>query len=764
MKLKYIVISTFLASSTVFANQIKLCDKSNCFSIDPATLKVDLTTNSQNTPISAAQSEKEFKIISQSKQELVFDRDNIKADFKLDNNALNISFTNENKLTKTENKKIIFPVINKSDSFLLPMLEGRFIPTNDPKWIYYLTSTTSENDSLTGLANLSMQFLTAGFADLAIYYQINNPFDNNFWFTGKNKLGLNFSHTFNILNKDQPFGFTIKLLKNDPAIIADTYRKHKIAEGKFLTLAEKAKITPDVTKLYGAPFIYLWGDELIGSKHANWRKLHAFIKQQLVSKTNNPTKYFNSLLKKSSNNILEDFAKEKWVYPALEAQVDDALKSLITNPKLWNEKAFSSTKLNSIASSLIKEKSTPANIIKLNKNLIQSAYAKYIEPVKFWGNGVSLAMLNDLQSIGLKNAWLGLNDISDGVYHENVVKQAVDDGYLIGPYDSYHSLQQPGKGSWSTGIFHDKTLYTKAAVIKQNGDYETGFLSRGRSLNSSFAMPEVHLRLNDAINEDKTPFNSWFFDTDGAGDLNNDFSTEHPMNKIQDAQNRLDRMKWVAHKYGLVIGTEDGKDYIATVAAFGHGLVSQGIWDKDMRQNKNSKYYMGGYWSPDGIPGRYGKPTPLKPLLSYIYYNPTFEVPLFQMVYNNSIITSDHWEYATFKFPSEIKNNILKTFLYNYPPLLHLDMKAWSEQKSLLSKYLPIWSKWHKILVQQQMISFSYLSKDKLLQRTKFSDNITVIANFADTSKKYQKLSIPAKSIIILENGNIKQRFTATSF
>ncbi|MDE4953458.1 glycoside hydrolase, partial [Francisella tularensis subsp. holarctica] len=54
------------------------------------------------------------------------------------------------------------------------------------------------------------------------------------------------------------------------------------------------------------------------------------------------------------------------------------------------------------------------------------------------------------------------------------------------------------------------------------------------------------------------------------------------------------------------------------------------------------------------------------------------------MVYNNSIITSDHWEYNTFKFQSQIKNNILKTFLYNYPPLLHLDRAAWKQQKNLL--------------------------------------------------------------------------------
>lgn len=546
------------------------------------------------------------------------------------------------------------------------------------------------------------------------------------------------------------------MLKNDPTIIANTYRKHKIAQGEYVTLAEKAKIVPDVTKLYGAPFIYLWGDELIGNQNVNWHKLHVFIKQQLASKTDNPTKYFNTLLKQHSNNALEDFAKEKWVYPALEANVDDALKSLVTNPKLWNKKVFASVKLNSVASSLLKQKQTPATTIELNKNLIQSAYTMYIQPVKSWGNGVSLTMLADLQSIGLKNAWLGLNDVTDGIYHKNVVEQAVKDGYLIGPYDSYHSIQKPGRGSWSTGVFHDKDLYTDAAVINQDGKYKTGFLGRGHSLNSSFAMPEVKLRINDAIKLDKTPFNSWFFDTDGAGDLDNDFSRQHPMSKSQDAQNRLDRMLWAAKKYDLVVGTEDGKDYVVSVAVFAHGLVSQGIWDKDMRRNKSSKYYMGGYWSALGIPDRYGKPTPLKPLLSYIYYNPVFEVPLYQMVYNNSIITSDHWEYATFKFPSEVKNNILKTFLYNYPPLLHLDRKAWSEQKTVLSRYLPIWSKWHKILVQQQMTKFSYLNKDKLLQSTEFSNGVIVIANFANKTKRYQKINIPGKSVVILQEGNIK--------
>lgn len=142
MNLKYIVISTLLISTTAFSNTINLCEQNNCFLIDPATLKVDLKQNSLEFPISSAQSKQDFKITAQSKNELDFIRDNINIEFKLDNSGLNVNFTNNQNLTRLKNKTITFPIISRSKSFLLPMLEGWNIPTNDEKWIKYLTSTT----------------------------------------------------------------------------------------------------------------------------------------------------------------------------------------------------------------------------------------------------------------------------------------------------------------------------------------------------------------------------------------------------------------------------------------------------------------------------------------------------------------------------------------------------------------------------------------------------------------------------------------------
>lgn len=138
-------------SKLSFSNPINLCEQNNCFLIDPATLKVNLKQNSLEFPISSAQAKQDFKITTQSKNELDFIRDNISVNFKLDNNGLNVSFKNSKKLNREENKTITFPIISRSKSFLLPMLEGWDIPTNDQKWIKYLTSTTSEKAPLNAI-------------------------------------------------------------------------------------------------------------------------------------------------------------------------------------------------------------------------------------------------------------------------------------------------------------------------------------------------------------------------------------------------------------------------------------------------------------------------------------------------------------------------------------------------------------------------------------------------------------------------------------
>ncbi len=771
MKNIYLLLGLICCYTMSFAHTVPICYKTQCVQINLETLAV----NAKNgIALSAPQNFKPIKNIVYKLDHLKFERDNLKVTVNMTNKGLMIHFIPMMKLNKNQQIQIIFPVINKGDHFLLPMLEGRNIPTNDSRWIKFLTQHFGKQDPLSGTSGLSMQFISTIHKKIAIVYLIQNPFNNHFYFVKNKQLTLTFYHNFNRLNQNKAFGFNIRFTKATPTKIADIYRRYQINRGKFVTLQAKSMIAPEVTKLYGAPFIYLWGHELIGRSNVNWHAFHAFLKKRLALNTNNPSHWFDQLSHSAATklyiidpdavNALHKLAKSKWPYASLESSVDTMFAALVQKTNLWNPKVFTKTQLNTQARELIAkglDHLTPYEHILLNKNLLQSAYRGYIKPVNEWGNGVSLWMLRKLKGIGLKHAWLGLEDRDIGIIHRNVIEQAVKDGYLIAPYDSYWSLQKEGRNSWSTAIFQNKNLYTQGAVIKQNGKFLDGFLGRGHALNPKFSMPEEKYRLTQTLKFYKVPFNSWFFDTDGAGDLHDDFSPNHLTTQAQDAQYRIKRMNYAATHYRLVVGTEDGKDYIATVAVFGHGIVGQGIWLPSMRRDKVSKYYIGGYWSAFGIPPRYIKETPLMPIVHYIYYNPKFEIPLYQLVYNDSIIVSDHWEYGTLKFPEASHFSVLRTFLYNSPPMLHLDRKAWKHYKSFLKRYLPIWSKWHHRLVQTRMINFNYLSKDKLLQKTTFSDGTQIIVNFSHKMKTYHKFSIHANSAIIVEKQHIVEQFVS---
>ncbi len=102
-------------------------------------------------------------------------------------------------------------------------------------------------------------------------------------------------------------------------------------------------------------------------------------------------------------------------------------------------------------------------------------------------------------------------------------------------------------------------------------------------------------------------------------------------------------------------------------------------------KNKTSPYYVGGYWSPNqNVPEKYAKQVPLKEEYKQVYLNPVYSVPLYKLVYNDSVITTHHWEWGSLKVKDEVGNRMLSELLYNVPPLYHLDEVEWNKHKKKL--------------------------------------------------------------------------------
>ena len=216
-------------------------------------------------------------------------------------------------------------------------------------------------------------------------------------------------------------------------------------------------------------------------------------------------------------------------------------------------------------------------------------------------------------------------------------------------------------------------------------------------------------------------------------------------------------MSYIRDDKNMVIGSEGGNDFASTTIAFAHGLETPAFsWvDPDMNKNKDSKYYVGRYYSPTGgVPKVFSKQVPVKELYKKIFISPEYSLPLFRLVYNDSVVTSDHWLWGTFKIADEVESRMMKEVLYNTAPMYHIDKSEWEKHKEDILNHDKVWSEFNKKALSYPMTDFEFLSDDRLVQTTCYGDNLRVVANFSNGDFKYKDDVIKGNSLIIYDGDN----------
>jgi hypothetical protein len=83
------------------------------------------------------------------------------------------------------------------------------------------------------------------------------------------------------------------------------------------------------------------------------------------------------------------------------------------------------------------------------------------------------------------------------------------------------------------------------------------------------------------------------------------------------------------------------------------------------------------------------------------------------------------------------------------PPLYHLDQENWNKFKKLITSQVRVFSKTHEIAVKLEMTEFDWLTKDRLVQWTKFENSLEIIANFGNQSFSWKGRLIPDHAMLI---------------
>jgi hypothetical protein len=367
--------------------------------------------------------------------------------------------------------------------------------------------------------------------------------------------------------------------------------------------------------------------------------------------------------------------------------------------------------------------------------------------VYLWGNGVSSNMIHQLAAAGFDRLWLGSDGWEGFQERPETIAAAKQAGFLIGPYDSYHSIHRPGEpDTWATAQF-DAALYESGAIVNADGSKRRGFKQKGFLLSPDAARSYVEKRVAGLMAVFHA--NSWFIDCDGFGDFFDDYSPGHPATQQSDMQARISRMAWIRDTFGAVIGTEGCSAGVAGTIHFAHGVMTPVIgWGDRELSNKQSKYYLGGYYPPEE-PRVFFKPVPFKEEHRYIYFEPRSRLPLFQTAFHDSVIATHHWLFASLKARDEAPTVELLELLYQIPPLYHLNGAEFQKRRVQIKRHYDFFSPLHRETALLPLTDFQWLTPNGTVQRTVFGGRIELVANFGATDFRHGDATLGPRSILV---------------
>lgn len=714
--------------------------------VDPLSFELSFLVDNKKIPISNGTGSYKVENYKEENNHITwsYPEEQIKIDLTPKDNYLSVEITSE----KTSDNTFVWPNIS-AEQYYIPFGEGKAIPADASEWKQYLNQ-----NQLSVMEQLSMPFWISSNGEYCVLFIMEDPFRTQMNFSAEPDISFSISHEYPEIDDNRTSCYRIYLTNSNPVNSAKLYRDYVIKNNNFITLKQKAEQNSNIEKLYGAPFIYLWGDFIISSTDIEWNKFRQSVNSPILQ-------YLYSFSDNIENgkefkNVLNELNEQDYVAEYQKNIICNYISKVILEDNFWNPELF--VKSNDDLNTLLKngyENLTISEKIQVHKHALAANMPEVFHDANFWLNDSTIALINDMKESGIERAWIGLNSWEQAYAKPELVEQAINLDYLLASYDSYHSIHEPGNEQWITAKFDDTSLYEHATVIDKNGKKESGFQNVGRKLNPTLSLDSVKKRM-EQIMSNSLPFNSWFIDCDATGEIYDDYTPEHITTQEQDLTARLERMSYIKDQYNFVIGSEGGNDFAASTITFAHGIELKSFsWmDEDMKSNKDSEYYIGKYYnSTGGVAEHFSKRIPVKEQYFSVFVNPKYDIPLFKLVYNDSVITSYHWDWSTFKIQGATQDRMIREVLYNIPPLYHLDAEEWEKYKQDIVNHQTVWSKFSKLAITEEMTDFVYLTDDGAVQKTLYGDKLIAVANFDDTIYEYETEQIPPHSVLIVEDG-----------
>lgn len=348
--------------------------------------------------------------------------------------------------------------------------------------------------------------------------------------------------------------------------------------------------------------------------------------------------------------------------------------------------------------------------------------------------------VEELKRLGIERAMIS------GFSKDNV-KKINELGYLSSHYDIYTDLYEPGTppAKWERceGFSFPKDVIKRADGTNHVGwcpftDPKTGKKHPSYVICWTCGLRTLREKMPKRLAE--SAFSAYFMDCVTATALYECYDPAHPLTRTTDRETRVRQFGYLSKELGLVVGSEQGRDWAVPVADYFEGVMSTAAFFANPKEIHQ-------------IPFVSLKPDPRYARYEEYGANPCRQVPLFQLVYGDCCETTWRWGDNSHRMPGLWWKKDLLAIVHAAMPTWIL----WKPQQSLFTNNLDRFKecydnvcRWRRAVGYFEMTNHERLAKDGLVQRSTFANGASVTVNFAKESRTLADgIAMPARSFLI---------------
>ncbi|MBA3706961.1 MAG: hypothetical protein H0W84_13985, partial [Bacteroidetes bacterium] len=368
---------------------------------------------------------------------------------------------------------------------------------------------------------------------------------------------------------------------------------------------------------------------------------------------------------------------------------------------------------------------------------------KLIGAVDFWDLYTGLSSnpktLDTLKWMGMDKAIFSLEG-GWGVGNNGVVIDTINaKGFLSSRYDIYTDVYPSPTPTGCSG--YRTAGYPQDVVVQEDVSMQKGWLSycnnqpyQGYYLCSKTHLPYCQSTIMNDLSINK--YNCRFIDVELASNLEECFSTTHPVTRKQDAYHRSQLLKYIKENKMMVLGGEQAHDFAFPYVDFGEGTMS-------IESDANAGYD----WQTPVI----------APTQSYLDNNikTTLRVPLHGLTYHDVHVPTWYTGDGASKVPAGWDDKNLWNILYSSMPLYMPPSKQY--WYSNFNKFICGYNLMTAVIRAtgyNKMIYHQFITSDWNIQQTQFDNGWKVTVNFNSTPYTYNSKVLAPKGFYASGNNN----------